>query len=207
MSVAILIPLMRPHRIALVVQSIVDSTQSYSIVVVATGECADAARSLPVTLIEDDGGTYPVRINKAFHACTEPYVFLGADDLSFRAGWFESAMIKMNEVNGVVGINDLHNMAGVHFLVSRYYINECGGTGDGTPGVVLCEEFSHQYCDDELRHVAQYRNRWAFAKEAVVEHLHPGAGKAPSDPIYVMGNAAGAHDREVFMRRRHMWGE
>ena len=82
------------------------------------------------------------------------------------------------------------------------------GTGDEADrGVVLCEDFIHQYCDDCLRHVAQFRNRWAFATDAVVEHLHPGAGKAPTDETYAIGNAAGAHDREVFMSRRHLWGQ
>ena len=206
-EVAILIPLMRPHRLADVLASLEDSTTGYTVVVIATGECADVARESRCVLIEDEGGTYPVRINKGFAATTEPYVFLGADDIRFRTGWFDAAMSEMNHVHGVVAINDLHNGAGVHFLVDRTYVDELGGTGDGEPGVVLHEGYQHTYCDDELRHVAQFRDRFRFAGDAIVEHLHPGAGKAPTDETYAIGNATMGQGSAVFHARRHLWGQ
>ena len=110
----------------------------------------------------------------------------------------------METVNGVVGINDLHNMAGVHFLVSRDYVNTLGGC-IGEPGVVLHEGYEHTYCDDELRHTAQFHQRWGFATDAVVEHLHPGAGKAPNDPIYDIGHASMSQGLSVFTSRSHLW--
>ena len=207
-KVAVLIPLMRPHRLADVLRTLAESTTDYLAVVIATGECATVAKELGgCLLIEDEGGTYPVRINKGFAATKEPYVFLGADDISFRPGWFEAAMIEMHNVHGVVAINDLHNGAGVHFLVERDYVDTLGGTGDGEPGVVLHEGYLHTYCDDELRHVAQSRDRFRFARDAIVEHMHPGAGKAPTDDTYAVGNATMSQGSEVFHERRHLWGQ
>ena len=207
-EVAVLIPLMRPHRLALVLASLAESTTDYVAVVIATGECADVARELGrCVLIEDEGGTYPVRINAGFRGSAEPYVMLGADDLSFRPGWFEAAMVQMRQVDGVVAVNDLHNSAGVHFLVSREYVDTLGGTGDGIPGEVMHEGYSHTHCDDEMRHLAQYRNRFAYARDSIVEHLHPGAGKAATDEVYALGNSFMGQGNAVFMSRRHLWGQ
>lgn len=107
---------------------------------------------------------------------------------------------------GVIGTNDLGNprvLAGrhsTHPLVSRRYANEMG-TLDG-PGQVVAEVYDHQYCDDELVLTAQRRAEWAFAREAVVEHLHPFFGKAEMDATYDKAIAKTADDRATFMRRR-----
>jgi glycosyltransferase involved in cell wall biosynthesis len=204
-QVAIVIPLMRPHRIKPVVDSIAETTEDYRIVVVATGKCADAARDLPVMLVEDEGGTYPVRINKGFAATDERYVMLAADDLRFYPGWFEAVMRAMEPIDGVVAVNDLHNPAGVHFATSRTYVDTFGGTGDNIPGVVLCEQYTHCWCDDEFRNVAGHRGRFAYANDAIVEHLHVGNHKAPDDAVYQMGAAAMSHDLAVYTSRQHLW--
>ena len=207
-SVAILVPAMRPQNLQRLVDTIAESTTDYGVVIVATGECADVARTLegPITVIDDGGGSYAKRINLAFRLTTEPYALLASDDLSFRPGWFEAAMIQMNQVNGVVGINDLYNMSGVHFLISRDYVNDPGAVIDA-PGLVCHEGYGHAYVDDELRHTAQYHGRWAFARDAVIEHMHPGAGKAEPDDVYAIGQASMEPGRAVFMSRRHLWGQ
>jgi hypothetical protein len=204
-QVAILIPLMRPHRIRPVVDSIAATTADYRVVVVATGECADAARELPVTLIEDEGGTYPARINLAFRSTDEPYVMLAADDLVFRAGWLFAAMELMQDINGVVGINGLLGSEPVHYLVSREYINSVGGTGDGIPGVVLHEGYQHCFCDTEFMRVAQFRDRFAYATESIVEHLHYIPGKAPMDATYALGDSTMSQGSQLFASRQHLW--
>jgi hypothetical protein len=140
-----------------------------------------------------------------YRETNEPYVFLAADDLAFRAGWFSAAMRVMEQVNGAVAVNDLHNMAGVHVLMARSYVETMGGTGDGIPGVVCCEEYLHAYVDDELRAVAQSRGRWGFAKDAIVEHLHVGAGKAPNDSTYELGGSTMAQGLAMLQSRSHLW--
>jgi len=138
----------------------------------------------------------------------EPFVFTAADDLQFRSGWFEAAMIEMNRLpdcSGVVAVNDLHNMSGVHFLIARNYVDTLGGVIDQAPGVAVNEGYRHTFCDDEIRATAKFRNRWSFANAAVVEHLHTGAGKAPMDEIYRIGEASMSQGRELFTSRAHLW--
>src|ERR1039458_968208 len=129
-DVAILIPTMnRPHRMAPLLQSIAEATDVPHRVIFACNdqETVDELDRLGAWYDRDEGDTYAVRINRLFNLTTEPQVFLGADDLAFRAGWFQAAMIVMETINGVVAVNDLHNMAGVHFLVSRDFVNTLGG--------------------------------------------------------------------------------
>ena len=212
-QVAILVPVLnRPHRVAPLIESIEESTDAPHRTIFAASDqpTIDELDRLGADYITDDGGndgTYPKRINRLFNATTESYVFTGADDLAFRANWFENAMRVMETLihnSGVVAINDLHNMAGTHFLISRGYINEFGGSADCV-GQVLCEAYLHTYCDDELRAVAKSRDRFAFAQQSIVEHLHVGAGKSPMDETYRIGEATMSQGFEVFQSRGHLW--
>jgi hypothetical protein len=206
-QVSVIIPLMRPHRIAPVVASIQESTEDYEIIVVATGECADAARDLPVILLEDDGGTWPVRINRGYLATTAPSFVTGADDLDFRPGWFEAVQQTMSTLpdgGGVIALNDLYNSNGVHFVIQREYIESFGGYKDA-PGIVVFPGFKHQYSDDAIRLTAQNRGRFAYCNEAIVEHLHPGAGKSEMDATYALGESTGAYDQIVFRDNSELW--
>ncbi len=208
-QVAIVIPLMRAHRIAPVVQSIQESTTDYTIIVLATGECADACKDLPVTLIDDGGGTWPARINRGVRETTEPYIFTGADDLAFRPGWFEAARIAMDQIpgGGLVGVNDLMNRAGVHFLISREYVTTIGGSLTDPPGVAMHEGFRHAYCDDFARKCAQHRGRWAFADQSIVEHKHCGVGKAPHDEVYAQGESTMGEGMALFQSLNYLFEE
>lgn len=205
MRVAVLIPLMRAHRIAGLVQNIRETTPDCHIVVMATGECADATRTLGVSLLEDNGGTWAQRINAGYVVTTESHLFTGADDLLFHDGWFEAAMRVMETVDGVVAVNDLYNTAGVHYLVSRNYVQTLGGCV-GEPGVVCHEGYKHSYVDDEIRATAQFHGRWGgVVQDAVVEHLHPGAGKGDLDDVYRIGEASMPQGKELFASRAHLW--
>lgn len=209
-QVAILVPVLnRPHRIQPLLENIVTATTVPYRVMFAASDLPTVAEldRLGAAYLTDEGGTegtYAKRINRLYRATTEPHVFLGADDLSFRAGWFEAALDVMQQVDGVVAVNDLHNRAGVHFLVSRNYVETLGGC-IGEPGVVLHEGYLHAYCDDEMRATAMHHNRWAFAERAVVEHMHPGAGKAHHDETYATGEASMPQGHAVFTSRSHLW--
>lgn len=209
-SVAILVPILnRPHRIEPLLQSIADSTTLPHRVVFAASDqpSIDELTRLGASFITDEGGdegSYPRRINRLYAETTDPYLLLAADDLAFRPQWLEEAMKVMETLDGVVALNDQYNPAGVHFLVSRNYIETFGGCMDDS-GVVLHEGYRHAYCDDEFRATARARGKWALAHSAVIEHLHVGAGKAPMDETYRIGEAAMPHDFGVFMSRAHLW--
>ena len=206
-QVAILIPTMRANRLPDVVRTIEESTDDYRIVVIATGECADVARTLPVTLIEDDGGTWAQRINHGVRETTEQFLFTGADDLAFRPGWFEAALRALDQFPnavGLVAVNDLHNAAGVHFLFHRDYVTEFGCIDE--PGVLCHEGYRHSYIDDEIRATALSHDRWSIARDSIVEHLHAGAGKAPHDDVYTIGAESMPQGLALFQSRAHLWG-
>jgi len=133
------------------------------------------------------------------------YVFLGADDLWFHAGWWEEAMKVMADVDGVVMVNDLCSMEGTLPLVSLNYLRTLGGTVDDT-GFVIHEGYWHNFAERELVETAKARGRYAYAPEAVVEHRHWMAGKADrSDPIYQLGELHWDDDAALYTSRQHLW--
>ena len=209
-EVAILVPVLdRPHRIEPLLQSIAEATEvPYRVLFAASDQPSiDEIRRLGGNVIIDEGGdegSYAKRINRLYQETTEPYILLGADDLSFRPGWFPAARRAVDQLDGVVAINDLHNPAGVHFLLTRNYIETMGGCVN-EPGVILHDGYRHAYCDDELRATATARGRFGYAHESIIEHLHPGAGKSQTDHVYQIGAASMQQGRAVFMSRSHLW--
>ena len=209
-EVAILVPVLdRPHRIEPLLQSIAAATEVPHRVFFAASDqpSIDELQRLGANMVIDEGGdegSYAKRINRLFAASTEPYIFLGADDLSFRPGWFPAARRVADAIDGVVAINDLYSVAGVHFLVTRNYVETVGGCV-GEPGVVLHEGYRHAYCDDELRATATARGRFGYAPDSIIEHLHPGAGKSQTDHVYQIGAASMTQGQAVFTSRTHLW--
>lgn len=145
-----------------------------------------------------------------------PWVFLGAIDLCFCAGWYDVARAHARDGIEVVGTNDLCNARtarppsgqqaahSTHSLVSRRYIEEQGTIDE--PGKVCHEGYPHEYVDDEFVRTARYRGVYAHAINAHVEHLHPMCGKAESDPLYRQQAERIRQGREVFLARQHLWG-
>jgi hypothetical protein len=140
-----------------------------------------------------------------FRLTTEPYLFLGADDVKFHPGWLTAAHRAMGAMEGVVFVNDLHNPSGTLALVSRYYIDNEGGSADER-GVIICPLYEHQFCDNELMEVARSRGKHAYAADSIVEHLHPAAYKAEWDDVYERGRESWHSGQALFNSRRHLWG-
>jgi hypothetical protein len=206
-STAILIPVLdRPHRIAPLLANIAQATPEPHIVVFAASDEPTIAELDPLgaQYIRDAGDTWPNRINRLFHATTEPYVFLAGDDVLFHRGWLSHAMREMRDLDGVVVVNDLHNPAGTSALVSRGYIERESGCFD-TPSVVVFPGYTHNFCDSELFETAGARDRFARCPASVVEHLHPCAGKAEMDSTYRKGCARYLEDKALFETRRRLW--
>lgn len=220
-DLAILVPVLgRPHRVTQLLDAVERATPDCRVLFLAdVGDSAEIdaikaeqrslRRPFSVDLADcPDGSNYAAKINRGVRLTTEPYVFTGADDLDFKPGWFEAALAAIQPGIGLIGTQDLCNarvIAGehaTHFLVTREYAElPCI---DGSPGP-LCEEYPHEFVDDELIGTARKRSAYAFAADSIVEHLHPDVGKAPSDPLYAAQRDRMRRGRPIFNRRKPLW--
>lgn len=213
--VVILVPVLgRPGKVASFLEDAKAAAVDARVLFIATegdrGELEALTRAKADFLVVPDPGTYPVKINAGYRVTTEPFLFLGADDLHFHPGWLPAAMAKMADGIGVVGTNDLYNPRvlqgrhSTHSLVRRSYIEEQSGVADN-PDTVLHPGYRHWFCDDELVGTAQRRRVYAHAHASIVEHLHPYAGKAEMDPTYHLGESHRMRDQRLYRERRPLW--
>lgn len=218
-STLIVVPLLaRPHRVSPLVASIAAATpEPHRVLMVCTPGDHEVIENVAgcgadwfVMPNRYDYGDYARKINAAYHRSTEPFLFLGADDLKFHPGWLTAALERMaDRAVGVVGTNDLGSprvIAGehaTHNLVRRSYVEDHGTIDE--PGKVLYEGYRHEFVDDELVETARFRGAWKFAADSLVEHLHPGWGKAPMDQLYAQQGQRMRHSRKLYNIRRQMW--
>jgi hypothetical protein len=205
--VAILIPTMRAHLIPALIRNIEATTPSEHSVYWACTRESDCEKALEgQKCFPDDGGSWPVRINALFKVSTEPYIFLGADDVVFHPEWLEKAFDCMEKVEGVgvVSVNDLNNPYGTLSLISREYVDVYGGTMDRS-GPVIHPGYHHNWCDTELRQTAEHRGRFIYCEHSVVEHMHHDNGKAPFDEVYALGDKHLQADVNLFFSRHPLW--
>lgn len=155
-------------------------------------------------------GDYARKVNYGVRVTDEPWLFHGADDLRFHDAWYERAM-DTHGLRGrrVIGTNDLGNRLVVkgrhstHSLVHRSYIEQVGTVDE--PGFMLHEGYCHNFCDTELVQAAMIRGEWEFARDAIVEHMHPLWGKGEEDDTYRLGLADFTRDQRYFSERRRLW--
>lgn len=221
-GVAIIVPTIRPHRIAETLESARENTPDPKTILFVVDEgddaTADAVEAAGGKCVFCSGG-WPKKINFGIDATTEPMIFTGADDLKWHPGWLEAAARHLTEGPhdpghcGLVGTNDLGNprvMAGhhaTHFLAARWYAEL--GTIDER-GKLIHEGYEVEYSDDELIATAKARGQWKMALDSHVEHLHPlwGKGdleKAKDDPSYQRMKERMARGRRLFLKRAPLW--
>jgi hypothetical protein len=215
----------RPHRALPLLQSLKAATpEPFNVLVVATrGDTAvQAAYTFAIAdlviagLVDVLGprgvGDYAAKVNHAYRVSTEPFIFLGADDLEFHHGWWTSAkaILERDPTVGVLGTNDLaptdrsrRGEHSTHSVVRRSYV-EAHGLIDGGDAV-LYEGYIHEYVDDELVGTAKKRGAWCYDVNSVVEHLHPHWGKGPMDQTYRRSHARMARSRALFQSRSRLW--
>lgn len=215
-EVVIVVPVLkRPHRVKPLLENIAASTPegSYRVLFVASPKDGEQ-----IAAIVDSGADYLIawweggtpgdfarKTNAAYEVSTEPLIFTGADDLNFHPGWLEAAKAKLAPHIGVVGTNDLGNPRvkqgrhSTHSLVRREYADR--GTVD-EPNKIYCEEYPHQFCDDEMIQTAMARRAFAFAQRSIVEHLHPHWKKGPDDEVYQLADPMLELGRVIYRRRR-----
>ena len=157
---------------------------------------------------EPGPGDYARKIQMGFDRTRGDWIFNGADDLDFTPGWDTTALAAMKDHISVVATNDMANRQvrrgefGTHNLIRRSYIEERGGTREGTPGVVMHEGYDHSYVDRELCDVAQARGVYAFAKRSIVRHRHPLWRTAPWDSTYRRAVAKAREDQALYDTRK-----
>lgn len=228
-EVAVIIPVLnRPQCILPVVTSIVFSAPKAEVILVPS--CHHAQGASMYNELEDAlelsnyvswysyhdtnpaVGNYAKKINWALQFTEAAWVFTGADDLLFHAGWLESARSFMVQDHvGVVGTNDLGHPrvyalheTSTHSLVRRSYIEELGTIDE--PGKVLHEGYVHEFVDDELVGTAKFRRAWVFSPNSLVEHLHPIWGKAMWDATYEDQGRRMSESRALYAERCKLWG-
>lgn len=206
---AILVPVLeRPHRVRPLLNAIREATSvPYRVLFLADpGDRVeqDAIAAAGGWMLSP-GGPYAAKINHGVRATTEPWLLFGADDAEPRPGWFEAATATGAQV---IGLNDLilrpnRPEHATHFLVSREAATlPCI---DGSPGP-LCEQYAHWRTDDELIATAKRRGMYAYAPDAIVEHVgHPMLPDGVDDETYRKGRATARLDGKRFARRTHMW--
>ena len=219
----ILIPVLnRPHRVAGLVNNIFDtSPDNVSILFICSpGDVGEmeavkkAARGKAVGMltlnVRPQHGDYARKMNAGYKATTQPWLFLGADDLRFHPGWLEAAGALIDDDIQVVGTDDMGNprvIAGkhsTHTLVTRSYVDEYGTIDERNK--MLHEGYPHEFVDDEFVGTAKYRGAFAFAFDSKVEHLHPNWGKNDTDVLYSAAPQRLEKAREVWRRRCHLFG-
>lgn len=211
-ELVILVPVLgRPQNVDPLLASIRETTPGARVLFLADPGDEEEHRA-----IERAGGemlivehaNYAKKINSGIAATEEPLIFQGADDLRFHPGWLDAAKAKLADGIGVVGTNDLLSkrvMAGehsTHSLITREYTRL--GTIDD-PTKVLHEGYPHEFVDDEFIETAKKRGAFAHAPDAVVEHLHPWAGKAPLDGLYSKAGRRLFLGRLRYRFRRRLW--
>lgn len=211
----ILVPVLgRPQNVQPLLESIkITSTPHRVFFICSQGDSKQiraCQRSDAETLIapwDPDRADFALKINWAFPQTDAPFVFQAADDLRFHHQWDVYALrVAEHRGAGVVGTNDLGNPLvkrgghSTHTLIRRSYIDTYGGTYDDT-GLVFCELYDHQYCDNEFVQTAIRRGQWAFAKRSLVEHLHPHWRKAEMDSTYEKATRETKSDGQLYLRR------
>ena len=214
-TLVVLIPVLRrPWRVVHVWGSIRATTPDTTRIVFIP-DPDDVEENLAIAEIGAErllvSGNYARKINAGVAATKEDLIFLGADDLHFHRGWFETAVkaLESNPAAGVIGTNDVCNPRtaqghSTHSLVTRSY-TRLGSIDD--PNQFLHESYLHERCDDEMVGTAKYRNAYVHVPDCIVEHLHPMVGKAPMDDLYAAQEERMRKSWPIYEQRRHLWGE
>lgn len=210
MWIDVVIPTLgRPHRVPELLANLKDTAPDVNVVFVAEGRDDDTLRACwkagALVIVNTRVSSYAGAINCAARLTAGDAIFCAADDVRFHDGWLAAA--DLLEHHAVVGTNDLHNPDVVngthstHHFVRRDWFEHAV---IDEPGLVLCEQYTHNWCDTELVQSAQARGQWAMS-DAIVEHLHPTWGFGGIDATYAKGFGSEQGDARTFQTRRHLW--
>ncbi|MEM8955290.1 MAG: glycosyltransferase family A protein [Verrucomicrobiota bacterium] len=226
MKTAVLIPTYgRANRVPRLISNFKETTREdhevYFIIekhdreTIAAVEASDAK-----SIINPGGPTYASCINAAYEKTTEPFFFLGADDLSFTSGWLSEALKPMeNQAIGLVGARDPNAEFSdhpTHYLIRREYIDQFGGCLDSAEldgAAPVLYPYHHNWTDWECVITAKVRDAYAYAEDCVVNHIHPGwdayghirEDHELYDSTYAKANSFADEDWNTLIERSRLW--
>lgn len=127
-------------------------------------------------------------------------MFLG-DDTVPQPGFLRVAIDTMEMLPdgwGVVGLNTEPGNPVAHWMADKRMVEHIPG------GQFFSTDYRHCWCDNELKDIAADLGRWAFAKDAVVEHDHPVNKRGEWDEGLQRAYAeeARAHDFKTYLKRK-----
>lgn len=221
-AVDVIVPVWRrPHRIVPLVESFRASRPGapatlHFVVDLDDPETLEVTRTVidgdvKVLVGMDNPRTFPRKANLGYRETSAPWLLLCGDDVAFHRGWAWKALMCDRPGINLISTNDRWNPRvtegrhAVHPLLRRAWIDEAGASFDG-PGTVAHEGYRHWYVDEEWTQKALAEDCFAYARHAVIEHLHPYAGKAEMDDVYEAGRAGRHADRALAVERitRHL---
>ena len=125
-----------------------------------------------------------------------------ADDVLFHAGWKDSALKALNGY-GLVGLNNgsgrTHKYFDDFYLATRDYCVDYQG------GVLCCPHYKYICTDKEACLVAQRNNKYIYAEDAVIEHMHWIFKKSELDDTYDLRTKDGGtrNDEKIYTARKN----
>ena len=214
--IAILVPVLgRPEQIDPLLVSIAEATTNPHRVLLI---CSPQDSALDVCMASDadmivvpwkpDRADFARKINLAYRETDEPWLFQAATDLRFHRHW-DAMALRAAGTARVIGTNDLGNPLvqrghhSTHTMFACSYIEERGGTFDDS-GAVFSEAYDHQFTDSECIETAKLRGEFSFARQAIVEHLHPHWKKGAMDATYEKALRCTDKDRALYLGRMRL---
>lgn len=147
--------------------------------------------------------------NCGYWCTTSDWFVIGQDDFKWHDNWLEEALKVRDKTNAkVIGFNDGYTgnrpEHSVGWLVERKFVLE-NSLSIGFPNVIFNPHYKKNFSDNELCDTARFRNVWAYAQKAVLEHLHPSFNKSKSDKTYEVLDKKFDEDMALYHSRRHLW--
>lgn len=122
------------------------------------------------------------------------------DDQIFHPGWLANALRELDRMGGgLVAFNDLKSNGddyAAHFIVSRDFLREHMG------GTLWPPMYKSWWCDWELSEKAKAIGKYAWARDAIVEHNHWSFNLSDMDDTYRAGQQHHDDDHAILIARR-----
>lgn len=147
--------------------------------------------------------------NCGYWGVTSEWFVIGQDDFKWHDGWLKEVLEVRDKTNAkVIGFNDGYTGErpehSVGWFINRSYVRE-NSLSIGFPNVIFNPHYKKNFSDNELCETARFRNVWAYAPKALLEHLHPSFGKAKSDETYEKLDEKFQEDMALYQSRKHLW--
>jgi GT2 family glycosyltransferase len=222
-SVQVVIPTYRrPERLKVALRSLhATAPRAEALIVVhhTDRETLSAIPTMPIphalwTVDYGDESSGVSATNLGMSQTSASHVVIAQDDVIFHPGWLDIALQFADGYVNVIGLNDLFPgrdtaQHSVCWVINGAYVREYGLAGEKSsePGSIFHSGYRKNYADNELCDVAKARGVWAYAKGAVVEHLHPAVGKAGHDHTLDHLEKFAEQDRALYTERSKIWGD